>query len=172
MLESNGVVVKDIPLDDDDEFVGSRGGELVPFSPKQVPTTVPDEVSDIRDDYVTSRNITHTLIEMSGTALEGALKVAMETQHPKAYGVFNELATTMRGLSKDLLEMQKIYKEITLEKQRAAAAKAQNVTQNNIVMQTTNASLADVLKMMKDGQLPNGGGELQSAVIEGDIIDV
>lgn len=159
MLETHGVDVKNVPSASDDEFVGSRGGEVIPFVPKNVPTTVPtdSDASDIRDDYVTSRNITHTLIDMAGSALEGALSVAVETQHPKAYSVFNELATTMRGLSKDLLEMQKIYKEITAEKEaRAEAAKrAQNVTQNNVTNNTitTNASLADILKAVKDAEL-------------------
>lgn len=158
MLESRGVEVMNVPsAAQEDEFVGSRGGELVPFVPKQVPTTVPADAgaSDIRDDYVTSRNITHTLIDMAGSALEGALNVAVETQHPKAYAVFNELATTMRGLSKDLLEMQKIYKEITAEKEARAAAekKAQVVTQNNVTNITTqNASLSDILKMVKDAE--------------------
>lgn len=152
MLESRGVEIRDVPSQEDNEFVGSRGGEVIPFVPKNVPTTTSDtDASDIRDDYVTSRNITHTLIDMAGSALEGALNVAMETQHPKAYTVFNELATTMRGLSKDLLEMQKIYKEISAEKaaKQEAAAKAQNLTQNNVTNITTHASLADILKAVK-----------------------
>lgn len=163
MLESRGVEIKRAPsteFDIDDDGVigghpGSGGGAVIPFKPKEIATSVPDtENSDIRDDYITSRNITHTLIDMAGSALEGALSVAIETQHPKAYTVFNELATTMRGLSKDLLEMQKIYKEISAEKAaKAAAEKAANVTQNNVTNITTNASLSEVLKMMKE----NGG---------------
>lgn len=168
MLESHGVEIKEAPSYDEseEEIVGARGGAVIPFVPKNVPTTIPEtENSDIRDDYITSRNITHTLIDMAGQALEGALSVAIETQHPKAYGVFNELATTMRGLSKDLLEMQKIYKEITAEKaaRQAAAEKAQNVTQNNLNI-TTNASLSDVLKMIRDAE--------NKPVNGGDIIDV
>lgn len=158
ILESRGIEVKDatnhtMTERGDDEFAGARGGELIPFEPKQVKTAVVADNSDIADDYITSRNITHTLIGMTGSALEGALSVAVETQHPKAYTVFNELATTMRGLSKDLLEMQKIYKEITLEKQqRQAAATQNNITQNNIKV-TTNASVADILNMLDNEQV-------------------
>ena len=163
MLEKQGVEVREAPgfeTIEDGEIVGPRGsGAIIPFAPKNVPTAIPEveNGSDIRDDYVTSRNITHTLIDMAGQALEGALSVAIETQHPKAYGVFNELATTMRGLSKDLLEMQKIYKEITAEKaaRKAAEEAAANKGQtNNTVNITTNASLAEVLKMMKEGKIP------------------
>lgn len=136
----------------DSEVVGTRGGAVVPFEPKEVATSIPEsENSDIRDDYITSRNITHTLIDMAGQALNGALKVAVETQHPKAYDVFNELANTMRGLSKDLLEMQQIYKQITAEKAaKQAAEKTANITNNNLNI-TANASLSDVLQMLKDG---------------------
>ena len=136
--------------------IGSRGGrEIIPFKPKSVPTTIPELTnSDISDDYITSRNLTHTLIEMAGGAIQGALDVALETQHPKAFSIFNELATTMRGLSKDLLEMQKIYKEINAEKEaKEAAAKEATVGVQNNLNITTNASLAEILKMMKDGKL-------------------
>lgn len=146
---------------EDGEIVAPRGGAVIPFVPKEVATSIPEtENSDIRDDYITSRNLTHTLIDMAGQALEGALSVAVETQHPKAYSVFNELATTMRGLSKDLLEMQKIYKEITAEKaaKKAAEEAAKGGTTNNNVNITTNASLAEVMKMMKEGKIPMPAG--------------
>lgn len=173
MLESKGVEIKQVPTfdDSDAEVVGARGGALIPFEPKNIPTSIPEtENSDIREDYITSRNITHTLIDMAGSALEGALSVAIETQHPKAYTVFNELATTMRGLSKDLLEMQKIYKEISAEKaaRKAAEEKAANVTNNSLNI-TTNASLADVLKMIKEGGDPN---TLMTPVQPAEVIDV
>lgn len=163
LLESKGVEVKNVRSefegDDDENFVGghpSSGGALIPFKPKEVATSAPETAnSDIRDDYVTSRNITHTLIEMAGSALEGALDVAIQTQHPKAYTVFNELATTMRGLSKDLLEMQKIYQQIVEdEKRKKEAAAPKSITQNNVTNITTSASLSEVLKMMKEGKAP------------------
>lgn len=172
MLESQGVDLKEPPKFDESEseIVGTRGTAVIPFVPKQVATSIPEsENSDIRDDYITSRNLTHTLIDMAGQALEGALSVAIETQHPKAYTVFNELATTMRGLSKDLLEMQKIYKEITAEKAaRAAAAKdAGNVTNNNLNI-TANASLSDILKALKDAE--KNGVPVEAP--QGEVIDV
>lgn len=162
MLDRHGVEIKDVPSSyrpmDGEDIVAPRGsGAIIPFVPKQVATSVPEiESSDIRDDYITSRNITHTLIDMAGQALEGSLSVAIETQHPKAFSIFNELATTMRGLSKDLLEMQKIYKDITAEKlaRQAAEDASSKTVNNNSVNITTNASLAEVLKMMKEGKIP------------------
>lgn len=169
ILEAKGVDIKEAPSYDD-AFVDPETGEiiqnqeskstaLVPFEPKQVPTTIPESETngDIRDDYITSRNITHTLIDMTGGALKGALEVAVESQHPKAFSVFNELANTMRLLSKDLLEMQEIYKNITAEKaaKRGAVAPGTpiNATQNNINIGATNASLADILKAIENGDM-------------------
>jgi hypothetical protein len=153
MLESRGIDIIEAPqYGNESETVSSQGGAVIPFVPKNVPSTLLEaDVSDIRDDYITSRNLTHTLIDMAGKALEGSLSVAVETQHPKAFTVFNELANTMRLLSKDLLEMQKIYKEITADKaaKLEAAEKAQNITQNNINVTTHNLSLSDALKMIK-----------------------
>lgn len=174
LLESNGIEIKQSSsqFDSDDDFVGghpSSGGAVIPFKPKEIATSVPETAnSDIRDDYVTSRNITHTLIEMAGSALEGALSVAVETQHPKAYTVFNELANTMRGLSKDLLEMQKIYQQIVEDEKakKKAAAQSGNVT-NNSVNITTSASLSEVLKMMREGKIdPNVTAEPVDEVID------
>lgn len=155
-IDNSKAGLNDISTDfADEDVIGQRGGEVIPFEMKQVPTSVPvvEECSDIRDDYVTARNITHTLIEMGGSAIQGALDVAIQTQHPKAYTVFNELATTMRGLSKDLLEMQKIYKEISAEKEAKKEAARVAANQNSGGGNTTinnnfaNMSLADVLKM-------------------------
>lgn len=128
------------------------------FVKMSVPTTIPDIASsDLKEDYVEARNVTYTLMEMTGRALNGALEVAIESQHPKAYDSFNALAQTMRGISKDLLEFQKIYKEIVNNSPRVA-----NITQNNITVGeggeivadgnnvTVSTSVKDILKQMKE----------------------
>lgn len=170
-ISAPNATLNDINVDfKDDDIIPSRGGELIPFEMKEVATSVPEveDNTDIRDDYVTARNLTHTLIEMSGSAIQGALVVAIQTQHPKAFSVFNELATTMRGLSKDLLEMQKIYKEISADKaakkeasERAKSAGTPGVVQNTFV----NLSLADVLRMAKEE-------EMKTIVPEAETVEV
>ena len=165
IIESSSTELAAIPrsyeefTDEDGEIHQPQTMSVAVFTPKEVPTNVvkvEDGKSDIQDDYVTSRNITHTLIEMAGTALVGALEVATESQHPKAYTVFNELANTMRLLSKDLLEMQEIYKNITKEKE--AKAQIVHATQNNtIVAPAATASLADILKALQQSAPPVAG---------------
>lgn len=128
------------------------------FIKMSVPTTIPDvESSDLKEDYVEARNVTYTLMEMTGRALNGALEVAIESQHPKAYDSFNSLAQTMRGISKDLLEFQKIYKDIL----NSSKPKITSITQNNINVGdgevgvqgesvTVSSSVSEILKTMKE----------------------
>lgn len=160
-----------------------KSNEIMPFVPRSIPTTIPLSVaeSDLRDDYVTSRNITHSLIDYAGNALQGALTVAIETQHPKAFEVFDKLANTMRGLSRDLIDMQKVYQSIV----DAANGKiAQNITQNNITINpdgsgmlpgegaTTNTSMSDIVKMIKKmADKTTAAGESKKAAILKNAVD-
>lgn len=149
---------KDIPTSiEGDETLG---GDFLPCEPavlaiKKVKSSLDGVVSlennDIAHDYLHARNTTHTLLEATGNALAGALKVAMETEHPRAYGVFNELASTMRQLTQDLLGLQKSFKDIkrddkTIEEAIAPVTTVQG-DQTNI---TINGGAAGVLKILED----------------------
>lgn len=72
--------------------------------------------SDITRDYIHARNTVYTLLTLTGDALAGALKMAQEDQHPRSYEVFNGLATTVKELTKDLIGLQKMIKEVTKDK--------------------------------------------------------
>lgn len=102
------------------------------FEVMEVESTVPDlDSTDAKTDYVKARNITHTLLHMTGDAVAGALAVAKESEHPRAFGVFNELVGTMRTLTQDLLAMQKVYKEVTKDRPETI-----NLIQNNTQINT------------------------------------
>lgn len=80
---------------------------------KVVESSVPDlALSDAKVDYVMARNLTYTLLDKVGDALAGALQVAQQSEHPRAYECVNQLATTMRGLTQDLIGFQKTFKEV------------------------------------------------------------
>lgn len=116
---------------EDHEDVDLPPKEPVKFEVVEVETTVPDLAStDAKTDYVKARNITHTLLQMTGDAVASSLQVAQDTEHPRAYNVFNELVNTMRNLTKDLLDMQKVYKEVTKDRPENITL-VQNNTQIN-----------------------------------------
>ncbi|BAU39997.1 hypothetical protein [Ralstonia phage RSP15] len=118
-----------VSTEESEDFNGEEVPHVEPpkFELVEVESTVPDLIStDAKTDYVKARNITHTLLGMTGDAVAGALAVAKESEHPRAYGVFNELVATMRTLTQDLLAMQKVYKEVTKDRPETI-----NVIQNN-----------------------------------------
>lgn len=119
------------------------------FEIKDVPSVVvkdeEKELSDVQVDYIHARNITYTLIDMLGSSLAGALRVAEDSEHPRAYSVVNELAGTMRELAQDLLALQKSHKDVVKGTQDEAKPQVVNNTQNNF--NTPAMSTTDVIKM-------------------------
>jgi hypothetical protein len=96
-----------------DEFKDEPRPE-VKFELQVKETSVPDlQLSDAKVDYAYARSMNYTLLEMTTQALARALAVANETEHPRAFESFNSLATTARGLTQDLLALQKVFKEVT-----------------------------------------------------------
>lgn len=95
--------------DDEDDVVRPEYKLEVPDRKTSVDVASED---DLITDYCFARNLTYALIDLMGGALAGAIAVAKDSEHPRAYGVANELAATMRDLTKDLLGMQKVFKEI------------------------------------------------------------
>lgn len=140
---------------DDDELLSENSNEGMPvvkLEIKDMESEISkDTGSDTVKDYHHARNLTYTLLEMTGDALAGSLEVAKQSEHPRAYGVFNELAITMRGLTQDLLALQKSYKEVTKDRPdlQPAAATTINAQINNFGA-TTPGSTTDIIKMMSE----------------------
>lgn len=141
-------------------------GEIVQFEAQEpakleimvMPTTVVTETpTDVINDYQHARNVTYTLLEKTGDALAGALRVAQESEHPRAYDIVNQLATTMIQLKNDLLGLQKTYKDIT--KDQAPAAQGVPAVQNNQTNIFT-GSTTDILRALADQRAQEENGLL------------
>jgi len=78
--------------------------------------------NEIDDDFNLARNNLKQLLNKSDTAIDNLLKVAEESEHPRAYEVAATLIKTMADLNKDLLDIRKKKndllgrKEIDIEK--------------------------------------------------------
>lgn len=66
---------------------------------------------DLVDDYTYTRNILYGLIERGTQALEGALMVARESEHPRAYEVTSTIMKNVSEMAKDLMSLQKTISE-------------------------------------------------------------
>lgn len=67
--------------------------------------------TDLVNDYKHSRNIMYGLIERGTVALEGALMIARESEHPRAYEVTATLMKNISEMTKDLINLQKSLNE-------------------------------------------------------------
>ncbi len=151
MIDPNGTEGQTHDIEGLEEFT-NEPREPAKFELSEHETQVPDlAATDAKLDYVVARNHIYTLLGMTTKALARALQVAEETEHPRAFESFNSLAQTARALTNDLLNAQKVFKEVVKGRPEIAetltppvAAVQVNVNNNG------NQSSVNVLDMLKE----------------------
>lgn len=98
---------------------------------------------DLESDFGLARNNIKNLLQKSDYAIDNLLKVAEESEHPRAYEVAANLIKTMADLNKDLLDIRKKKKE--LDGKPATENNTTNIDKAVFVGSTT-----DIIKMLKD----------------------
>jgi len=92
--------------------------DIEPITKKEKTEIVPvvdeleDTNSEMETDFEFARNNIKDLLKKGDSAIENLLKVADESEHPRAYEVATGLIKTMADLNKDLLEIRKKKKEL------------------------------------------------------------
>jgi hypothetical protein len=84
------------------------------------------------EDYEYVRNNLQDIIEKGGSALDGILELAKDSDHPRAWEVFGQIMRQLAETNKDLIDLQKDMKKIKNEES------AKKVTQNAIFVGSTN----------------------------------
>lgn len=107
-------------------------------STELVDTQGPTE-KDIDDDYERVRGNLGDIAETGAEALDGALELATETEHPRAYEVVGQIMKTLTDTNLAMLDLHQKVKNI---KRREEGDKTE-VTNNNLVVST-----ADIQKML------------------------
>lgn len=118
-----------------DSFNVEKSNELVVSDTK-------DE-SDIEVDYSIARNNIKNLIRKGDGAIDELMKVATESEHPRAYEVAANFIKTLADLNKDLLELQKKRKDLNIEQQNSSQT-------TNIDKAVFVGSTAELIKMIKN----------------------
>lgn len=103
---------------------GETGGDMnypeprepAEFKLKEVESRLAEIDSDVATDYVYGRRMLYSVIDLTSGALAEAFRMASEDTHPRSFEVFNSLANTLRELTKDLMGLQKLTKDITSDK--------------------------------------------------------
>ena len=112
--------------------------DIEPTKPKPPAS---EEKDDQTKDYEYTRGSLYSLIDKGREALDGALEVAQESGHPRAYEVAVNAMKQVADATDKLLDLQKKMKDLEAP------------TKNSINSKTTNnlfvGSTADLQKMLK-----------------------
>ena len=119
---------------------------LKPTKRKKDALIISDKSEDKEKDYQTARAQLHNIVDKMQEALDGALEVAQESDHPRAYEVCFQGAKHTADVVDKLADLQKKMKD--LEKVEEVNVQQTNV-QNNVYMQGTTE---DIMRMLKDSQ--------------------
>ena len=138
----------------DDAFNITPEEEVVDITPvekskplKKVEHT--DKVDDREKDYQYARGELYNIVGKMQEALNGAMEVAQQSDHPRAFEVVFQGAKHTADVLDKLQDLQKKQKEITKEETTTSSDSVNNGTVNNVFMAGTTS---DLLKMLKDSQ--------------------
>ena len=87
--------------------------EIIPEKPS-LPINVED---DLTDDYQQSRENLQGIIDQGKEAMEDILRIARESEHPRAFEVYGTLLKNMVDANKELLNIQKQMRDMNGKKE-------------------------------------------------------
>lgn len=106
-------------------------------------TQANSEISvDVNKDYEYTRGQLYTLISQGQEAVQGALEVAQESGHPRAYEVAVNAMKQVADMSDKLIDLQHKMKNLNKEDKKSTPT----TVNNTMFIGTT----ADLQKMIKD----------------------
>ena len=105
------------------------------------------DVTEDRDkDYEYTRAELYRLIDQGQEAVQGALEVAQESGHPRAYEVATNAMKQVADMTDKLMDLQKKVKDLDEEK------KGPSKVTNNAMFVGSTAELQKMLKQMGGGK--------------------
>lgn len=116
--------------------------KILPLTPLSKELVVIDDKPNSDKDFERSRNNIEKILYKGDRALEGALDLAIASEHPRSYEVVGQLIKTLVDANKDLLALHKQKKDID---GGSVSTPPQNVTNAVFVGNTS-----DLLKLIKE----------------------
>ena len=105
-----------------------------------------DVTEDREKDYEYTRGELYRLIDQGQEAVQGALEVAQESGHPRAYEVATNAMKQVADMTDKLMDLQKKVKDLDEEKKGP-----KNITNNAMFVGAT-SELQKMLKQMNRGK--------------------
>jgi hypothetical protein len=110
--------------------------EIVPQK-STAPINVED---DLTDDYQQSRENLQGIIDQGKEAMEDILRIARESEHPRAFEVYGTLLKNMVDANKELLNIQKQMRDMNGKKE------VNNTTIDKAIFVGSTSELSKLLK--------------------------
>ena len=105
-----------------------------------------DVTEDREKDYEYTRGELYSLIDQGQEAVRGALEVAQESGHPRAYEVATNAMKQVADMTDKLMDLQKKVKDLDEDK------KGPSKVTNNAMFVGSTAELQKMLKQMNGGK--------------------
>ena len=121
--------------------------EVVESKPvkKRKPLIVSDKSEDTEKDYQYARAQLYDLVEKMQESIDGAMEVAQESEHPRAFEVVFQGAKHAADVVEKIGDLHKKMKDLEVEEVKVS----QQNTTNNVFMAGTTA---DLMKMLKESK--------------------
>jgi ABC-type Fe3+-hydroxamate transport system substrate-binding protein len=119
--------------------------DLVEASKEEIKKDTSDKEDKIKD-YEYTRGELYNLISKGQEAVQGALEVAQESGHPRAYEVAVNAMKQVADMTDKLVDLQKKMKDLDAENKKVT-----NVTNNAMFVGST-TELQKMLKQMGGGK--------------------
>ena len=114
--------------------------EVTPEPEVKKPPKKVETIDQVQDDYEYARGNLYQLVDKGQEAVNGALDLAMSSDHPRAYEVAGQLIKHVGDVADKLMALQKDKKAVKEESAKKV------VTNNSLFVGST----ADLQKMLKD----------------------
>lgn len=102
-----------------------------------------DKTEDREKDYQAVRLELYSLIQKGQNLIDGAIEVAEQSQHPRAYEVASTSIKNVADIAEKLMDLHKKLNDVTNEETNISQTNVQN---NVFVTGTT----SEVMKMLRD----------------------
>ena len=123
-----------------------------PMAPTEIITADGEIISEgnnkIQDDYDHARNNLRALLLNGQTALQTALSVAQQSEHPRAIEVVGNLMKQLADINQQLLDLHQQKQKLDGPKETAK----KEVTNNNVIFTGSTADLNKLLNNMSKGE--------------------
>jgi hypothetical protein len=103
---------------------------------------------NVDSDFEGARKNLHILLMQGEDALMGALEVAKQSEHPRAFEVVGNLIKQLADVNQQLMDLHKQKKQL----EEPSASSKKGVTNNNAIFVGSTTELNKLIKNMSKGE--------------------